>query len=280
MSKYNHRLSYRKGPARAVERSKPAVRRRSDFMKEESVKTAKTWFASLILFPVAVISLFTMVEMFFRANHKLHFWRTDEFLFFILGAGTWAAAFWCGWRPIRSYVFADEFTHLVIAKLFGGKIYDWRVSEEGGYVETNKSNTWITLGPYLVPFYTLLVLVGFGSVGLFVDMSKTQVLHIADWTVPYRWVWLLYWLIGFTWGHHLTFTVQTIHVEQGDLTRNGEFFSLMLIFIINLALIGALFVAALPGVGVNDFGGVWLEMARGGWRFVSDLFASIPPRGW
>lgn len=273
MSKYNHRLSYRKRRAKAVERSKPVVRRRSDVLKEESVKTAKTWFASLILFPVAVISLFTMVEMFFWANQKQHFWRTDEFVFFVLGAVTWAAACWCGWRPIRSYVFAHEFTHLVIAKMFGGKIYDWRVSEEGGYVETNKSNTWITLGPYLVPFYTLLVLVGFGAVGLFVDMNKTQVLHIAGWTMPYRWVWLLYWLVGFTWCYHLTFTAQTIHIEQGDLTRNGEFFSLMLIFIINLALIGALFVAALPGVGVSDAGGMWLEMARGGWRFVAHLFA-------
>lgn len=273
MSKYNHRLSYRKRQAKAIARDNPAVRRRSGLPKEETVRTAKTWFASIILLPVAVISLFTVVELFFKANQTLHFWRTDEFLFFILGGGTWAAACWFGWRPIRSYVFAHEFTHLVIAKMFGGKIYDWRVSEEGGYVETNKSNTWITLGPYLVPFYTLLVLVSFGAVGLFVDMSKAQPLHIADWTLQYRWVWLLYWLVGFTWCYHLTFTVQTIHVEQGDLTRNGEFFSLMLIFIVNLALIGALFVAALPGIGVSDVGEVWLEMAKGGWRFVAGFFA-------
>ncbi len=274
MPKYNHRLSYKKRRDKAVERSKPPVRRRSDVMREETLKTAKTWFASLILFPVAVISLFTGVEMFFRANQKSHFWRTDEFLFFLLGGGTWAAFYWLGWRPIRSYVFAHEFTHLVIAKLFGGKIYDWRVSAEGGYVETNKSNTWITLGPYLVPFYTLLVLVGFGAVGLFVDMSKAQPLQVADWTVHFRWMWLLYWLVGFTWSYHLTFTVQTIHVEQGDLTRNGEFFSLMLIFIVNLALIGALFVAALPGENVAEAGSVWLEVAKSGWHFVTRLFAS------
>lgn len=274
MSKYNHRLSYRKRRAKAVERTKPAVRRRSDVMKQESIKTAKTWFASLVLFPVAVISLFTIVEMVFMANHKAHFWRTAEFLISVLGGATWAACYWFGWRPIKSYVFAHEFTHLVIARAFGGKIYDWRVSEEGGYVETNKSNTWITLGPYLVPFYTLIVLVGFGAVGLFVDTHRWQPLQIGDWSLHYRWIWLLYWLVGFTWCYHLTFTVQTIHVEQGDLTRNGEFFSLMLIFIVNLALIAGLFVAAMPGVDAHEVGSVWLDMAKGGWRLVAHLFGA------
>jgi hypothetical protein len=188
MRKYNHRLSYKKRRAKAVERGKPAVRRRSDRLEEESRKKAKTWFASLVLLPVAVISLFTVVEFLVRTGERTRFWRTDEFLFFVLGGGTFAVAHWFGWRPVKSYVFAHEFTHLIIAKLFGGKIYDWRVSSEGGYVETNKSNTWITLGPYLVPFYTLLVLVGFGAVGLFVDMTRTLPLQIADWTLHYRWI--------------------------------------------------------------------------------------------
>jgi hypothetical protein len=274
MAKYNHRLSYRKRRAKAVERTKPVVRRRSDVIKQETIKTAKTWFASLILFPVAIISLFTIVEMVFMANEKAHFWRTAEFLIFVLGGFTWALCFWFGWRPIKSYVFAHEFTHLVIARAFGGKIYDWSVSEEGGYVETNKSNTWITLGPYLVPFYTLIVLLGFGAVGLFVDVSRWQPLQIADWTLHYRWVWLLYWLVGFTWCYHLTFTVQTIHVEQGDLTRNGEFFSLMLIFIVNLALIAGLFAAAMPGVDLREIGNVWLDMAKSGWRLLAHLFGA------
>lgn len=273
MPKYNHRLSYKKRRAKDIERSKPAVRRRADFMKEESVKTAKTWFASLILLPVAAISLFTVVELFFRANLRSHFWRTGEFGFFFLGCTTWAAAYWFGWRPIRSYVFAHEFTHLVIAKLFGGKIYDWRVSAEGGYVETNKSNTWITLGPYLVPFYTLLVLAGFGAAGLFVDLSGVQEFNVAGWSGHYRFVWMLYWAVGFTWSYHLTFTVQTVHVEQGDLTRNGEFFSLMLIFLVNLALIAILFVAALPGGSLLEVVDVWIDMAKGSWRFVSGFLA-------
>lgn len=275
MPNYNHRLSYKKRRAKAIERGKPEVRRRSDQLEEASIKKAKTWFATLVLFPLAVISLFTVVEMLFRLGENSHFWRTDEFLFFMLGSVAWAVAYWFGWRPVKSYVFAHEFTHLVIAKMFGGKIYGWKVSAEGGYVETNKTNTWITLGPYLVPFYTLLVLVGFGAAGLFVDLTHTQSLHIAEWTLHYRWIWALYWLVGFTWCHHLTFTTQTVHVEQGDLTRNGEFFSLMLIFLVNLALIGTLFIAALPNLHFMDVADVWLDMAKGGWHFVAGIFASV-----
>lgn len=275
MSKFNHRLSYKKRRAKETER-KPPVRRRDDFLREESVKAAKGWFASLFLLPVAAISLFTMVELFFRANQRAHFWRTAEFVCFLLGATVWSAAFfWARWRPVRSYVFAHEFTHLVIAKLFGGKIYDWQVSAEGGYVETNKSNTWITLGPYLVPFYTLLVLMGFGVVGLFTDVSQWQHVQVAGFTVPYRWAWLLYWLVGFTWSHHLTFTVQTVHVEQGDLTRNGEFFSLMLIFLVNLTLIGVLFFTALPGASFMEVADIWIDVAKGAWTFVSGVLGEI-----
>lgn len=275
MPNYNHRLSYKKRRAKDIERSKPAVRRRSDNMQEESVKKAKTWFALLVLFPLAVISLFTVVEMLFKLGENSRYWRTDEFLFSGLGGGAWAVAYWCGWKPMKSYVFAHEFTHLVIAKLFGGKIYDWRVSAEGGYVETNKSNTLITLGPYLVPFYSLAVLVAFGVLGLFVDMARVIPVGVEGWVLPWRWVWALYWLVGFTWGHHLTFTLQTVHVEQGDLTRNGEFFSMLLIFIVNLALIGSFFVVVLPDIRFTDVVGVWLEMARGGWRFVTELAAVV-----
>ncbi|MBX7211899.1 MAG: hypothetical protein K1X78_26575 [Verrucomicrobiaceae bacterium] len=275
MGNYNHRLSYKKRREKAIERGKPAVRRRADNLKEEAARRAKIWFAMLVLLPVTAVSLFTVVELMFRANARTGIWRKGEVLVFALGSLSWAAAYGRGWRPVRSYVFAHEFTHLVIAKLFGGKIYDWRVSAEGGYVETNKSNTLITLGPYLVPFYSLAVLVAFGVLGLFVDMARVIPVGVEGWVLPWRWVWALYWLVGFTWGHHLTFTLQTVHVEQGDLTRNGEFFSMLLIFIVNLALIGSFFVVVLPDIRFTDVVGVWLEMARGGWRFVTELAAVV-----
>lgn len=278
MPRQNHRLSYRKRREKAVVRQKPQVRRRSDQVREENLKFWKRLFASIVLFPVAVISVFTVVEMLFRASQEDHFWRTDEFFFFALGAVAWGAVYALGWRPMKSYVFAHEFTHLLMARAFGGKIYDWRVTAEGGYVETNKSNIWITLGPYLLPFYAVLVLLLFGIVGQFVDMDVWRPLVLGKWTLHYKWVWVMYASVGFAWSYHLTFTVVTIHAEQGDLTRNGEFFSLMLIFIINIALIAALFVAASPAVGFADVGRAWWTMAKGTWQFLTSILG--PSARW
>ncbi len=272
MSKYNHRLSYKKRRARTIERSKPPVLRRDDMRRERSLKNAKRWFAAIVLLPVAAISLLTVVEMAFRASHAGGFWRSDEFFFFVLGSLAWGSVYWMGWRPVRSYVFAHEFTHLLVARLFGGKIYDWKVSAEGGYVETNKSNIWITLGPYLVPFYTLAVLAAFGIASLWMDLARWHPVSLVGVTAGFRFLWLLYALVGFTWWFHLTFTVKTVRAEQGDLTRNGEFFSLMLIFIANLALIVALFIAASPGASFADVGSAWISAARGCWSFATSLF--------
>ena len=273
MPAVNYRISSRQRKARAVERAKPAVRRRSDALKEESLKLYKGWFAGLILAPAAVISLFTVVEMFFQASRQSRFWRTEEFLFFLLGSAVWAGASKAGWRPVKSYVLAHELTHLLLARAFGGKIYDWQVSEEGGYVETNKSNIWITLGPYLVPFYTLIVLLVFGAAGLAWDLSAWRSVQFGEWLLPFRPAWLMYWLVGFSWCHHLSFTVQTIHREQGDLTRNGEFFSLMLIFLINVALIAAFFIVVSPSVSFAEAGSAWWGMAQTCWQVVTGLFA-------
>jgi hypothetical protein len=278
MSRHNHRLSYRKRREKAVARGKPAVRRRSDVQEEESLLFWKRLFAGVFLFPVAVISVFTIVEMLFRATQEDHFWRTDEFLFFTVGCLMWAGVYWAGWRPMRSYVFAHEFTHLLVAKAFGGKIYDWKVSAEGGYVETNKSNIWIMLGPYLLPFYTLVVLAVFGVVGRFVDMEAWQPLALGKWVLHYRWAWVMYGSVGFTWCYHLTFTAHTIHAEQGDLTRNGEFFSLMLIFIVNLGLIALLFVAASPLVDLEDVWRTWWGVAQNAWILLKSLFG--PTSQW
>lgn len=271
MTKYNHRLSYRKRRAKAIERSKPPVKRRCDARLEERRRSRKGWFAILVLLPVAAVSVITAVEMLFQAR-TASIWRTEEFLLFALGCLAWAGAFWAGWRPMRSYVFAHEMTHLLAARLFGGKIFDWKVSAEGGYVETNKTNTWITLGPYLVPFYSVLVMLAFGAAAFFLDMAQWHPVRLGGFAGGYRWVWLLYWLIGFTWCFHLTFTVRTIHTEQGDLTRNGEFFSLLVIFLVNLALIFAMFVAASPSVSFADAGAQWLTVARGSWEFLKNVF--------
>lgn len=247
------------------------INNRPDVQKEHGLLLLKRWIGAAILAPASLITAITLLVMLWRAVDRLEFWKSEEFVFFTLGSILWASVYSCGIRPVTAYVLGHELSHYVTARLFGGRVYDWKVSAEGGYVETDKSNTWITLAPYLVPFYTLIIMAVFGLVGLAVDMQGAYPVSIASHTVHLRPVRLLYGLVGFTWWFHATYTFKTVIAEQGDLKRNGEFFSMMLIFLINAFLLIGLFLAASPspGLGFSEVIRCWWSVATGlmGWLF-------------
>jgi len=263
-----YRINARDRQQRQLDRSKPAnVRRSPRGEQAQRVIVWKGWVAAVLLAPVALITGLTLVEMLWRATTDLAFWKTEEFIFFGVGTLAWIAAYGSGWRPVRSYVFGHEMSHLVVARLFGGRIFDWKVTAEGGYVETNKSNTWITLAPYLLPIYSIIVLLLFGLVGLVWNMREI----VSVGSVDLKPVWLFYVLMGLTWSFHATYTTKTILAEQSDLQRNGEFFSIMLIFLINVALLVGLFLMAspAPGLGVAEVWHCWMGTATAVIRFVT-----------
>jgi hypothetical protein len=205
----------------------------------------------LILLPVCVVAAITLFELFFRATVDGKFWKTEGFWFFAFGGTLWMVMGWMRVQPAWLYVFAHEFTHAITARLSGGKVHAMHITEDGGFIETDKSNWFITLSPYLVPLYTVVVFALYGLLSAFVDMQApvfftVPLLGVVMWV---KWVWAVYFLVGLTWCFHLTFTIEVLHTEQSDLRQNGEFFSLILIFMANLALIGALFIAASPTVG-------------------------------
>jgi len=72
----------------------------------------------------------------------------------------------------------------------------------------------------------------------------------------------------------MTYTVKVIVAQQSDLERNGEFFSLTLIFLFNVALIVALFLAAspAPGLGLMEVGRCWVGMAGWLWNLLFGRF--------
>ena len=107
----------------------------------------------------------------------------------------------------------------------------FHVSQEGGHVLTDRVNTWIILAPYFFPIYSLLVVTLYGAASLAADISA------------YRWI--LFLLLGLTLAFHLVFTFLVIAKGQPDLHYGGTFFSLTVIYIINLlVIIGLLLVTA------------------------------------
>jgi hypothetical protein len=122
----------------------------------------------------------------------------------------------------------------------GGRVSRFRVGRDGGHIVTDRNNFWIALAPYFFPLYSLIVLAAYGILGLFLNVQ------------PYGR--LLYALIGATWAFHFTFTCWMIPKKQTDLTDHGTFFSLVVIYLMNLLLLSVMLVLASGQITFADLG--------------------------
>jgi len=137
------------------------------------------------------------------------------------------------------YVFGHEVTHAIWVKLFGGKVADrFHVSEEGGHVLTDRVNTWIALSPYFFPFYSVLTATLWGVLWIAARVIGNAELVRTIASLD----WCFFLLTGATLAHHLLFTVLLIAKGQPDLHYGGSFFSVVLIYCINLSIITALLI--------------------------------------
>jgi hypothetical protein len=195
---------------------------------------------ALFLLPICAIFTETFFTAFTRATIAQRLWAGEEFWFFSLGAILWLIAFFGLPRPVILYVFGHELTHALWVWLMGGRVTRFRVGAEGGHIVTNRTNFWIALAPYFFPLYSILVIVIYGALSLFCNMQ------------PYGR--LLYAIIGITWAFHFTFTCWMIPKNQTDLSDHGTFFSLVLIYLMNLTLLSVMVVLASPQITFAAFG--------------------------
>jgi hypothetical protein len=193
----------------------------------------------LFLLPICAILTQTFFTAFARATVTEHLWTAEPFWFFSLGAVLWLIAFIGLPRPILLYVFGHELTHAVWVWLMGGRVSRFRVGRDGGHIITNRTNFWIALAPYFFPFYSILAIVVYGVLSLFYNMQ------------PYGRI--LYAVIGVTWAFHFTFTCWMIPKNQTDLRDHGTFFSLVVIYLMNLVLLSVLLIIASPRITFIGF---------------------------
>ncbi len=214
----------------------------------------------------AVIGLFGLVpaglltQTFFttfsRATLVHGFWATDEFWFFGLGAVLWALWFFGSiWalgepRPLRAYIFGHELTHAIWVWAMGGRVSEFKVERDGGYIVTATHNFWIALAPYFYPIYSIAVVVLYGAVSIFYNVAGADVTFLT--LDPLQWFFLA---LGVTWAFHLSFTCWLIPKGQSDLSYYGTFFSLVVIFTVNVALLAMFLILAAPEVSWASFGG-------------------------
>jgi hypothetical protein len=165
------------------------------------------------------------------------------------------------------YVLGHELTHVLFIFMCLGRVSGFKVGLDGGHVMTNKTNLLIALSPYFVPFWSLLFL-------LVYTLARMLVV------IPYA-EQLLYCGVGLTWGFHILWTVWMIPRDQPDLKENGTFLSLVIIYLVNLALLAVFLCLASEDLTWLHFlsewanrGYRWLQIAIG---FASELVRGMNP---
>ncbi len=211
------------------------------------------WGLALLLLPLCWVTSWTFLSRFSQAAVDQDFWKTAEFWYFSTGSLMMIGWFWSGlFQPffLYLYVLGHELTHAVFVVLYRGKVTDFHVSVEGGYITTNKTNMIIALSPYFVPFWAIVSALLYAALRYFAGLSQ-------------EWDRVLYAVMGFTWTFHMVWTLWMIPRDQPDLKENGTFLSLTVIYLANLlVLAGLLCVAAKsPLETTGEFALEWLRHA-------------------
>jgi len=229
------------------------------------------WLAGLVLLPMCWVTTWTFLSRFSHATMERGFWQTPEFWYFALGALSMAGWFWSGLFKsffLYLYVFGHELTHAAFVVLFRGRVTDFHVSTEGGYITTNKTNLVIALSPYFVPFWSVIGALAYAVLRLSADLKP-------------GWDQAFYAVMGVTWTFHMVWTLWMIPRDQPDLKENGTFLSLVVIYLANLLVLVLLFCLAAesPLRDARDFAMEWLRHAATGgdavWRWSNGLIGQM-----
>jgi hypothetical protein len=249
---------------RKVVRSFARATPRSFIAASEPLTVPTKWVKfifAIFLLPICGVLTQTFFTVFARATVTQRLWAGEEFWFFSLGAVLWLIAFLGLPRPILIYVFGHELTHALWVWLMGGRVSRFRVGPDGGHVVTTKANFWIALAPYFFPIYSILTIAIYGGLSLFLNMQ------------PYGR--LLYAVIGVTCAFHFTFTCWMIPKNQTDLTDQGTFFSLVVIYLMNLLLLSVMLILASRQITFGSFGADLLTNLGNFVTWIMELFAQL-----
>lgn len=154
-------------------------------------------------------------------------WPWMDFLSFTLGFSTCCFSYLSLMKGNWFYVFGHEATHAVAVYLSKGRVFDFKVSSEGGHIMSDRNSMWIALSPYFIPFYALVFGITWALLLLF----------FPAW-INFSWLFLLIW--GASWGFHACHTVSLLKTNQPDFESQGFLFSYVIIALMNLIILQVL----------------------------------------
>lgn len=193
----------------------------------------------LIKFLIAIFSipLAVGVTTAFYKNFILIKTLSGSLSLFFWGIASYTILHLLFYKPTYLYVLGHEAVHAGVAWVFGGKIKSFKVSEQGGSVATDKSNTLIELSPYFVPIYAIII-----AVIYFVVASSYRINGSV-----------FIFLIGFTLAFHMILTIEVMKIRQPDIVKSGYFFSIILVYVFNIIVIALMFSMIFPDFSAKKF---------------------------
>jgi len=142
---------------------------------------------------------------------------TTQGLILLSGALTYLCLHFLLRKPERMYLWAHEFTHLIVAKLFLRQVHGFHItSRSGGKVVIDRTNVAIDLAPYAVPLYNVVALLPVTLVaGGYPDARKIYLGAAA-----------------FLFTMHLYFSGEGFIDGQPDVKRSGRIFSFAVVLLL------------------------------------------------
>ena len=141
------------------------------------------------------------------------------------------------YKPTYLYVLGHEAVHAGVSWVMGGKVNSFKVSNEGGSVGTDKSNFIIELSPYFVPVYAIIITL------IYFVISSSYVINGA----------VFIFLIGFALAFHIISTIEVMKIRQPDIVKSGYFFSIVLVYCLNIVVVAAMFALMFPSFSIKKF---------------------------
>ena len=201
----------------------------------------------LLLLPLSVVMVFALMVQLHNAApvvSNIDFWQSIPVWYSVLGTLVFLNLKYFRLVEailIYTYVLGHELTHALAALMCFGKVDAVSVDIDGGYVDTDKDNIFVSLAPYFVPLWMLVWMLVF---------------FVVNWISPFDAY--LPWLFagfGFWWAFHVYWTLWVIPREQPDLLENGVVLSFMIIMLTNIAAL----VGMLRCFGVISLRGYWQD---------------------
>jgi hypothetical protein len=120
-------------------------------------------------------------------------------------------------KPERMYLWAHEFTHLFVAKLFLRHVHGFHItSRSGGKVVIDRTNVAIDLAPYALPLYNVVALLPMTLFAGGTPNARRIYLGAA----------------AFLFTMHLCFSTEGFIDGQPDVRRSGRIFSLAVVLLL------------------------------------------------